>query len=225
MNPVQIVKYQQRKKLIIGFGVVFTGLWLLMVFYWLTDNKEPIPSAHVTIHAPSPVATGSMPTATFRSSRRATQLNRQTASMPQWSYLPNAPKAMMESTSMHVHQISSATVHSIGGAGGNGGGYTTGGSTKGKGMPAIAAAYSGSIYIPTTHNAITEVGARQANEVSTASSVSMGSPRRMTMDEFPEYPEDPVPDEIETPIGDVAWGWMLLLTIAWCVRVRLSKRQ
>ena len=226
MNPVQIVKYQQRKKLIIGLGVVFGGLWLLLVFYLLTGNKEPIPTAHITVHAPSPVATGSMPTATFRSSRRATQLNRQTASMPQWSYLPNAPKAMMGSTSMHVHQISSATVHSIGGAGGNGGGYTSsGGHKSGKSTPSITAGFSGAIYLPTAHNAVTEVGARQANEVTTASSVRMGSPRRMTMDEFPEYPEDPVPDEIETPIGDVAWGWMMLLTIAWCVRVRLSKRQ
>lgn len=225
MNPIQIAKYQQRKKLIIGFGVVFTGLWLLLVFYWLTGNKEPIPTAYITVHAPSPVATGSMPTATFRSSRRATQLNRQTASMPQWSYLPNAPKAMMSSTSVHIHQTSSATVHSIGGAGGNGGGYTTGGHKSGKSTPSITTGFSGAIYLPTAHNAVTEVGARQANEVSTASSALMGSPRRMTMDEFPEYPEDPVPDEIETPIGDVAWGWMLLLTIAWCVRVRLSKRQ
>ena len=225
MNPVQIVKYKQRKKLIIGLGVVFGGLWLLLVFYLLTGNKEPIPTAQVTVHAPSPVATGSMPTATFRSSRRATQLNRQTASMPQWSYLPNAPKAMMSSTSMRIHQTSSATLQSIGGAGGNGGGYTTGGSTKGKSTPSITAGFSGAIYLPTAHNAVTEVGARQANEVSTASSTLMASPRRMTMDDFPEYPEDPVPDEIETPIGDVAWGWMLLLTIAWCVRVRLSKRQ
>ena len=225
MNPVQIVKYQQRKKVIIGLGIVFTGLWLLMVFYWLTGNKEPIPSAQVTVHAPSPVATGSMPTATFRSSRRATQLNRQTASMPQWSYLPNAPKAMMGSTSMHVHQISSATVHSIGGAGGNGGGYTTGGSTKGKGIRTTSSSISfgGNLLALSASTSLASPGAKEAKSIATTTQsasqqASGSSPRRLPGHEEEWWLE-------EAPVGDVAWGWMMLLTIAWCVRVRLSKRQ
>lgn len=225
MNPVQIVKYKQRKKLILGFGIVFTGLWLLLVFYLLTGNKEPIPTAHITVHAPSPVAAGSMPTATFRSSRRATQLNRQTASIPQWSYLPNAPKAMMGSTSMHVHQISSATVHSIGGAGGSGGGiYTTsGGSNSGKGIRTTSSSISfgGNLVALSASTAIAAPGAKEATNLASTTAVSGSKERPGRIKTTNGDPMDPFLD----PVGDVAWGWMLLLTIAWCVRVRLSKRQ
>lgn len=226
MSPIETAIKNKRKKIVIGLGVVFGGLWLLLVFYLLTGNKEPIPTAHITVHAPSPVATGSTPTTTFHSSRRAAPLIHHSAATSSWSYVSPTPRATMSSTSVHIHQTSSATLQSIGGAGGNGGGYSSSvGHKSGKSTPSITAGFSGAIYLPTVHNAVTEVGAGQANEVTTASSVRMGSPRRMTMDEFPEYPEDPVPDETETPVGDVAWGWMMLLTIAWCVRVRLSKRQ
>ena len=224
MNPVQIVKYKQRKKLIIGLGVVFGGLWLLLVFYLLTGNKEPIPTAHITVHAPSPVATGSTPAATFRSSRRATQLNCQTASMPQWSYLPNAPRATMGSTSIRIHLTSSATVHSIGGGGGGGALYTTsGGGNSGKGIRTTSSSISfgGNLVALSASTAITSPGAKEASSLASTTAVSGSQERPGRIKTVNGDPKDPFLD----PVGDVAWGWMLLLTIAWCVRVRLSKRQ
>ena len=217
MSPIEIAMNKQRKKVILGFGVVFGGLWLLLVIYLLTGNKQTIPSvpaAQVTVHAPSPVAIGSTPAATFRSSRRVAPLIHHSAATPSWSYVQSAPKATMGSTSMRIHQTSSATLQSIGGAGGSGGGiYTTsGGGNSGKGIRYTAVAYTGAIYIPTKHNSVSEVGASTANEVTTTSSVRAGVQRRAKMDDgLPGYNEDPVPDEVETPVGDVAWGWMILL--------------
>ena len=73
MSPIQTAQNKQRKKVILGFGVIFVGLWLTLLGYLLTGDKQALPSApaaQVTVHAPSPVATGSTPAATFRSSRR-----------------------------------------------------------------------------------------------------------------------------------------------------------
>ena len=229
MNPVQIVKYQQRKKVIIGLGIVFTGLWLLLVFYWLTGNKQTIPSvpaAQVTVHAPSPVATGSTPAATFRSSRRVAPLIHHSAATPSWSYVQSAPKATMGSTSIRIHLTSSATVHSIGGGGGGGALYTTsGGGNSGKGIRTTSSSISfgGNLLALSASTSLASPGAKEAKSIATTTQsasqqASGSSPRRLPGHEEEWWLE-------ETPVGDVAWGWMLLLTIAWCVRVRLSKRQ
>lgn len=233
MSPIQTAQNKQRKKVILGFGVIFVGLWLTLLCYLLTGDKQAIPSApaaQVTVHAPSPVAMGSSPTATFRSSRRAAPLIHHGAATPSWSYVQSAPKATMGSTSMRIHQTSSATLQSIGGAGGGGGIYTTsGGSSSGKGIRYTAVAYTGTIYIPTKHNSVTEVGASTANDVTTTSSVRAGVQRRAKMEDgvLPGYNEDPEPDEIETPVGDVAWGLMILLVAGYATMrgVRRVRRE
>ena len=227
MNPVQIVKYKQRKKVIIGLGIVFTGLWLLLVFYWLTGNKQTIPSvpaAQVTVHAPSPVATGSTPAATFRSSRRVAPLIHHSAATPSWSYVQSAPKATMGSTSIRIHLTSSATVHSIGGGGGGGALYTTsGGGNSGKGIRTTSSSISfgGNLVALSASTAITSPGAKEASSLASTTAVSGSQERPGRIKTVNGDPKDPFLD----PVGDVAWGWMLLLTIGWCVRVRLSKRQ
>ena len=232
MSPVQTVMKEQRKKIVIGLGVLFGGLWLMLVAYLLTADKQPvtITPGTVTVHAPSPVA--STPTATISSSRKSAPLLHHSSSVAQWSYLQHAPKASMSSTSMRIHQTSDASVHNVGGGGSNGIYATSGGGSGSRGIRYTANAYSGSIYIPTTHNSVSAVGASSANEVTTSSSAAApaahpGRVRTATMEDgvYPGGRPDPMPDEIETPVGDVAWGLMLLLTIGWCVRVRLRKQQ
>lgn len=229
MSPVETVMREQRKKIILAAGIIFAGLWLTLVAYLLTADKQPVTinPGTVAVHAPSAVAVGSTPSATFNGSRKGGALLRHTASAPQWSYVQPAPKASMSSTSMRIHQTSSATVHSIGGGGGGGMYTTSGGGNGGRGIRYTANAYSGSIYIPTTHNSVTEVGASTANDVTTSSSVRAAMPRRIKTakkDGIPGYNEDPDPDEIETPIGDVAWGLMLLLAAGYGYHVFLRKR-
>ena len=232
MSPVQSAMKEQRKKIIIGLGVIFGGLWLMLVAYLLSADKQPVTinPGTVAVHAPSPVAVGSAPSATFSGARKGAPLLRHSSSAPQWSYIQNTPKASMSSTSMRIHQTSSATVHSIGGGGGGGIYTTSGGSGGSRGIRYTANAYSGAIYIPTKNNSVSAVGASTANEVTTSSTAAASSamPRRAkfaTMDGLPGYNEDPDPDEVETPVGDVAWPLMILLTIAWGVRVRLRKQQ
>lgn len=228
MSPVEIAMQLQRKHIIIGAGIVFCGLWLCLVAYFLFGEKTPAPvnSGAVAVRSASPVATLNAPTVSVKAPRSsaAPLLHHNT---PAYSYVSTSatPKAAMSSTSMRIHQTSDAAVQSIGSGGGSGVIATTsGGSTGGRGIRYTSIAYSGTIYVPTKNNAITAVGATTAGDVA---SQRIGAPRRATKTEdgqLPGYNEDPVPDEVEQPIGDVAWGWMLLFTIGWCVRVRLRKQ-
>ena len=233
MSHIQTAMNNQRKKIIISLGVIFTGLWALLVAYLLTEGKKDYSVAQpgtIAVHAPSPVA--STPVATVSSSRKATPLLHHSTPVAQWSYIQNTPTATMTSTSMHLHQTSNATVQNIGSGMGGGSGVSAGGGTgtSSRGIQTSGIAYSGAIYIPTTHNSVSTVGASSANEVTTSSSAAApaahpGLIKTAKMDDFPEFPEDQVPDEVETPIGNTPWILMILLTIGWCVRVRLRKQQ
>lgn len=221
MSPVETVMREQRKKIILAAGIIFAGLWLTLVAYLLTANKQPvtITPGTVAVHAPSAVAVGSTPSATFNGSRKGGALLRHTTSAPQWSYVQHTPKASMSSTSMRIHQTSNATVQSVGGGGG-GGMYTTSGGGNSRGIRYTANAYSGAIYIPRTNKAVTEVGASSAaSEATTTFQESRASIaphiRRVNDDAL-----DPFLD----PIGDVAWGLMLLLAAGYGYHVFLRKR-
>ena len=224
MSPVEIAIQLRRKHLIIGAGIVFVGLWLCLMAYFFFGEKTqaPVTPGAVTVRSASPVATPNAPTVSLTTPRSSVAPLHHNA--PTYSFIttPATPKATMSSTSMHIHQTSDAAVQSIGG-GGNGTIATTSGSRSGsRGISYTSVAYSGAIYVPTSSNAFTAVGASQAGDVA---SQRIGAPRRATMTEDGEYPEDrpdPVPDE--TPVGDVAWALMLLLTIGWCVRIRLRKQ-
>ena len=74
-------------------------------------------------------------------------------------------------------------------------------------------------------NAITAVGATTAEEVVNQ---KMGIIRRARMTnegEYPEDREDPVPDEVVVPVGDVVWPLMVLLAAvyAFCYRRRRTR--
>ena len=137
-----------------------------------------------------------------------------------------APTIAMGSTSAHIHQTSSASVHSIGGGSMQGSGAlatVSGSRNSGRGIHATSSAYTGSIYIPIQNHSVTAVGASNADQVVQQ---KMGiTPRRSTTDgELPGYNEDPEPDEVVTPVGDVAWILMFLLAAGYCYHIFLRKR-
>ena len=207
MSPIEIAMQLQRKHIILGAGIVFCGLWLCLVAYFLFGEKTPAPvnPGAVAVRSASPVATLNAPTVSVKAPRSSV-----------------AP--MLHHSAPAYSFVTAPTAPSVGSGGGSGSIATTSGGSSSRGIKYTSIAYSGTIYVPTKNNAITAVGATTAGDVA---SQRIGAPRRATKTEdgvLPGYNEDPVPDEVEQPIGDVAWGWMLLLTIGWCVRVRLRKQ-
>ena len=187
---------------------------------FVKEHKKEVHYSSVATHAPM----AKMPTIKMNStiSRRNIAPTHYAAPATQTS----SPTMPMTSTSMRLHETSSAKVQQIGGGGlGNTTTvYSTARSTS-RGITYGAMAYSGSIYVPVTSNAITAVGAREAGDVSQQ---KMGAPRRAKWTDdgqLPDPNEDPIPDEIPTPVGDVAWPLMALLTIGWCVLIRRKRQQ
>ena len=224
MSPIEFVLLKKRRHVILASGVVFGSLLLVLIAYLMMEgNKQPttITPNVVAVHAPS-VTGGGLPTATYTTPRTSSSsiLHHSTSSPIQWSYIENMPHASMSSTSMRLYQTSSVTVHSIGGGGASGGiANTNGGNNSGKGVRYTAMAYTGSIYIPSHHNAVTEVGASSANsEVTTTTTQGPNVSSHIRRVDGP--PQIPFPD----PIGDTPWFLMVLLTIGWCVRRRLKKQ-
>ncbi len=213
---------QKHKYLAIAISIVVGGLWIALVMYTLSLGKTKVPvnpgaAAVSSAHRPSGV---NIPTASFKTSNSSS-----------WSFIhhdaaitPAAatkPQATMGSTSMRIHETSSATVHQIGGGGmGSGQGVmaTTSGANKGISYSGIS--YGGNLVVLSSSIAITAPGASEANELATIAS----APRRAKKDGAqPPTPLNPFIDP--QPLGDVAWPVMLLLTIAWCVRVHRRKQQ
>ena len=131
---------------------------------------------------------------------------------------------------MRVHQTSSATLQSYGGSGSGGGGTASfskrNSAGNGGGVSYTALAYTGAIYIPTPHNAVTAVG---ASEVENVAARKMGAPKRIKMGggegEWPDEPEDPAPDpEPPVPVGDIPMALMAILAAAYALRVVLHRK-
>lgn len=224
MSPIEFVMLKLRKQLILAAGIIFGSLWLLLVAYLLTgSDKQPIaPSpGSVAVHAPS-VTGGGMPSATYSAPKSSSSLHHHTIPSPvHWSYVENTPKSAMSSTSMRIHQTSSATVHSIGGGGTAGGIATTSGrNNSGQGVRYTAMAYSGSIYMPKARNAVTEVGASNAHSEATTTMQEGEATISPHIRRVGGNPHGPFPD----PIGDVTWGLMILLAAGYGYHVFLRKR-
>ena len=202
---------------------IYTAHLLLTRPPFVKEHKMEVRYIPTSTRAPMPT----MPTRGMRS-MRSMQSTHATHAVTPSTPTHSAPTAQMTSTSMRLHETSSATIHQVGGsglgAGATGSLYTTS-SRHSRGIQYGAMAYSGNIYVPVTSNAITAVGAREAGDVSQQ---KMGAPRRAKWTDdgqLPDPNEDPVPDEVPTPVGDVAWPLMALLTIAWCVLIRRKRQQ
>lgn len=223
MSHIEIAMQLQRKHIIIGAGIVFCGLWLCLVAYFLFGEKTPAPvnPGAVAVRSASPVATLNAPTVSVKAPRSsaAPLLHHNT---PAYSYVSTSatPKAAMSSTSMRIHQTSDASLKTIGGGGGGGIATTSGGSSGGRGIRTSSGSYGGSLIALASSTSIASPGATEAASIATVTTESpshASSPRKL-----PDHGEEWWLKE--QPIGDVAWGWMLLLTIGWCVRVRLRKQ-
>ena len=57
MSPIEIAMQLQRKHIIIGAGIVFCGLWLCLVAYFLFGEKTPAPvnPGAVAVRSASPL--------------------------------------------------------------------------------------------------------------------------------------------------------------------------
>lgn len=225
MSPIEKAMQLQRKHIILGAGIVFAGLWLCLVAYLYLGEKTqaPVTPGIVAVRSASPVATSNAPTVSVRAPRSyAAPLLHHSA--PTYSYVSTSatPKAAMSSTSMRIHQTSSASVKTIGGGGGGGIATTSGGSSGGRGIRTSSGSYGGSLIALAASTPVTSPGAK---EVTNIASMAESSTQRPGIKKVVDDPEEPFPNPVPpTPVGDVAWVLMLLLTIAWCVRVRLRKQ-
>lgn len=232
MSPVQRAISQHHKHILIGVGVLVAGLWVLLVMYLLRESRnattEVQPGAVAVTSAPT---FNSNSTVTLSGSRpSATSLLHHKVPSTPMVYRSVTPNQSMSSTStFHIHQTSSATPHSVGGGGSGSTGVlatTSSSSSSNRGIQSTTASYSGAIYIPLATNAITAVGATTAEEVVNQ---KMGIIRRARMTNDGEYPddrEDPVPDEVIVPVGDVVWPLMVLLAAVYaffCYRRRRTR--
>lgn len=223
INPIQQSEIKKKKKLVIAGSIAVGALWLMVAFYALSLSKEsqlPLGPRQVAVHPASPTGGGS-PVATYKGnshfgSSSLFHHGGSAVSAPAYHSSSNHASSM-GSTSMRLHETSDASVHSIGG--GRGGANVGGGNSSQRGIHSTALAYTGAIYMP-TNIAITAVGATSAQEMATLvtpqSDGANNGPNRVG-----PLPPGPFPD----PIGDVTWGWMLLLTIGWCVRVHRKRQQ
>lgn len=229
ISPVQRAISLRHKHIVIGVGVLVAGLWVLLVMYLLKESHnattEVQPGAVAVTSAPT---FNSNSTVTLSGSRpSATSLLHHKVSSTPMVYRSVTPNQSMSSTStFHIHQTSSATPHSVGGGSGSTGVLATTSSSSNRGIQSTTASYSGTIYIPLATNAITAVGATTAEEVVNQ---KMGIIRRARMTnegEYPEDREDPVPDEVIVPVGDVVWPLMVLLAAVYaffCYRRRRTR--
>ena len=229
ISPVQRAISLRHKHIVIGAGVLVAGLWVLLVMYLLKESHnattEVQPGAVAVTSAPT---FNSNSTVTLSGSHpSATSLLHHKVSSTPMVYRSVTPNQSMSSTStFHLHQTSSATPHSVGGGSGSTGVLATTSSSSNRGILSTTASYSGAIYIPLPTNAITAVGATTAEEVVNQ---KMGIIRRARMTnegEYPEDREDPVPDEVIVPVGDVVWPLMVLLAAVYaffCYRRRRTR--
>ena len=210
ISPVQQAISNRNKKIVIGAGVIFAGLWAMLVAYLLMESRKDYSVAQpgiVAVHAPSPTAINA-PTARFRSTNIPPILHQvNTPQKPAWSLLPATP---MTSTSMHIHQTSDASVQNLGSGMGVTNAATNGNSgTSGRGIQSSGIAYSGMIYIPTAHNAVTAVGAGNANY--DAAVLAQADTPEKNLKTTNADPDEPFLD----PIGDVTWALLSLLALAY----------
>lgn len=217
MSPIQQFKSEHSRRIAIVLGVVVGGLWLAMTVYFLVDSKQTTNASKsaVAIHATSPVAIGSTPSATYKAPRVAATplVHHSSSTTPSWSFVPQ--NLQSTGATMRIYQTSDATTRHVGG-GGNGMGIatTSGHSNNGRGI-----SYGGNMIALAATTPLASPGSAKAVDIASTTDASTpgGKPaiRKVDYD-----PYDPFLD----PIGDVTWPLMLLLTIGWCVRVRLKKQ-
>jgi len=220
MNPIQQAIANRNKKLVLGAGIVAVVLWILLVGYLYVDSKKEPSYAKpgiVSVRSSSPVANVKPVSTSYTLIQSTTPFRHHTTvSAPNWSMVP-AP-TMGNTSSMHLYQTSSATVHSLGG-GGNGGGITvTGGNNSARGIHSTASSYGNMLSLAASVP-LASPGATEPTEMAHIAA----APERhdnTTVRKVTGNPLDPFLD----PVGDVTWGLMALLLGAYGYHLFVRKR-
>ena len=205
---------RKHKYLAIAISIVVGTLWLALVMYTISIGRNT-----AKVISPSIVATKSVQQTT-RGVSSVTPFKATSSSFiqhvtPAATSTP-APQATMGSVTMRLHETSSATAHNVGSGLGAGQGVmatTSGAQNNSSRGISSTLAYSGAIYIPIINNAITSVGATEADEI-VDQKMGIVSRRKAKMDSTPPTnPLNPFVDPI--PIGDVAWILIAILALAY----------
>ena len=202
---------KKHRTLIIGIGIVLGVGWFILMLYALSAERAP----------QTEVNPGAIAAASVKQFPDETLLPMPTVKMPrvaapshiqhhvvQTTATDDAPKATMHSTSMHLRQTSDAKVHSIGGGTANtniGAAVSSGKSSKGASYSGLG--FGGNMFMMSSSLALATPGALQANELTDVE----GPKGKNGMVKTTGLPEEPFRD----PIGDIAWGLMLLLAAAY----------
>lgn len=209
MRIVQQLTSKLHPKLIIATILSCVAVWSVMMYFEI-DSKSAMFTHKDTvfINVPSPIA--STPLTHSSAPRMASSSLLRHHAVTVTATTTPMPKATMSSTSMHIHQTSDAKVQSIGSGGGGALAMTShSGSSRGV---SSSSSFTGSFYnIPMVDHAITKVGATNASEM--ASTTTRAAAPEKAKRGFPDDDDDPFKDPV--PVGDVAWGMMALLAIAY----------
>ena len=216
--------FQEHRYIILAAAIMLSVAWVSMMVQLIVRAVHEWQNAQVELvelRAPAPEM--HLPMVQGRSRSTATAPTIATSSRRQENIIA-MPSAGMQSTSGIIVETSRTHATHVGGGvvTSNGGGNMNSTNTANLAMNGATANFTGMIYLNTAHSGVTSVGASSANEVVNE---KMGIVAHHTgVTELPGENEGPLSPEDPTPVGDVAWILMILLTTAWCVRVRLKKR-
>ena len=204
MKKIQHIVSTNKSLFILG-GVLLVGLWFCFFEQSMfATGKHTAPTNSGIVALQSKTSSAEMPT-TAKSNRAIIPMHAQhNVSVTYTSAYSDMPKAKMGSTSMRLHETSSANVHSIGSGNGNGVGNNTSAYSSSNGRDYIGLGYGGNMMVLSSSLALAAPGASHANEMAnivTTHETTTG-PRRVNGDPF-----DPFLD----PVGDVAWALIALL--------------
>ena len=220
MNKKQITAMKKHRNLAIGISIVIGTLWLMLVMYTLSADRAPkteinpgaIAASSVKQHAEESKAT----TPTAKAPRVAPSSRIQHHDITTPTTNDDAPKATMHSTSMHLRQTSDATAHNVGsGIATATYAATTSNGRSQKGIAYAGLGFGGNMFMLSSSLALASPGASQANDLTSVS----GPQGRSGMKRVNGDEDDPFLD----PIGDVAWGLMLLLSVAYATMLGVRR--
>lgn len=217
MNKVQQA-ISTHKSLFIFGGVLVAGIWFGLIGKSMFDNsKQTAPANPGIVAVQSHTSSTTLPT-TEKSRRAIIPMHAQhhTAAVTTSAH-HTLPEAKMASTSMRLHETSQTSTQVIGSGVGTATGNGISGNNQTRGIHSTALSYGGNMLALSSSLALAAPGASNANEMSNVvtNHETPTGPRRTN-----GFPDIPFPD----PVGDVPFAVMALLTIAWCVRVRLRRR-
>lgn len=205
----------ERKHWVIFFSVLVGAGWFSLLLYTIAAGK------HTQVIMPGAVATQSVKTETsgnvpsiapnWKGIHAKSVTGRETNTPPSSALLPQ-PK--MSSTSMHLHQTSDATAHTVG----SGANYeaATGHNSinRNKEISYNGLGFGGNMLAMSSAIVLSKPGAGYANDIAEV----VSAPDKNGMKHTDGPPSGPMPD----PVGDVPWVIMLMLAIVWGVRLRLK---